>query len=114
MLRLSGFLVVLCLFVGWGMPAAAHPHGWVVARNEIVFDAEGKLTGFRHTWTDGSVGSKRDARDLARLFVVVFPGFHVMIRAGVDRSRLEDAVRVLLATSIERRSKPASSNAHAG
>jgi TetR/AcrR family transcriptional repressor of nem operon len=46
---------------------------------------------------DGSVGSKRDARELARLFVVAFPGFHVMVRAGVDRSRLEDALRLLLA-----------------
>ena len=33
------------------MPAAAHPHVWIVARSEIVFDAEGKLIGFRHTWT---------------------------------------------------------------
>src|SRR3954470_2079634 len=50
-LRLCGFFVVLCWFVGWSVPAAAHPHVWIVARSEIVFDAEGKLTGFRHTWT---------------------------------------------------------------
>src|SRR3954453_11579581 len=49
--RLRRFSVVLCLLMGWSAPAAAHPHVWIVARSEIVFDAEGKLTGFRHTWT---------------------------------------------------------------
>jgi TetR/AcrR family transcriptional repressor of nem operon len=46
---------------------------------------------------DGSVGSQREAHELARLFVVALPGFHVMARAEVGRSRLEDALRVLLA-----------------
>ena len=46
---------------------------------------------------EGSVGSQREARELARLFVVALPGFHVMVRSGVDRSRLEDALQVLLA-----------------
>ena len=50
-LRLCGFFVVLCVLAGWSVQAAAHPHVWIVARSEIVFDAEGKLTGFRHTWT---------------------------------------------------------------
>src|SRR4051794_11536504 len=49
--RLCGFFVVLCVLAGWSVPAAAHPHVWIVARSEVVFDAEGKLTGFRHTWT---------------------------------------------------------------
>jgi ABC-type uncharacterized transport system substrate-binding protein len=49
--RLCGFFVVLCVLAGWSVQAAAHPHVWIVARSEIVFDAEGKLTGFRHTWT---------------------------------------------------------------
>jgi ABC-type uncharacterized transport system substrate-binding protein len=30
--------------------ADAHPHVWVVARSEIVFGADGRLSGFRHTW----------------------------------------------------------------
>jgi len=29
----------------------AHPHVWIVARSEVVFDPEDKLIGFRHTWT---------------------------------------------------------------
>jgi ABC-type uncharacterized transport system substrate-binding protein len=48
--RLRHFLVVLGLLMGWSAPAAAHPHVWVVARSELVFD-DGKLMGFHHTWT---------------------------------------------------------------
>src|SRR3954452_5656807 len=48
---LLGFFAVLCVVVGWSVPASAHPHVWIVARSEIVFDPEGKLTGFRQTWT---------------------------------------------------------------
>ena len=44
-------MIVLGLVVGWSMPAAAHPHVWIVARSEVVFDPMGRLTGFRHTWT---------------------------------------------------------------
>src|SRR4051794_19811272 len=40
-LRLCGFFVVLCVLAGWSVPAAAHPHVWIVARSEVVFDAEG-------------------------------------------------------------------------
>ena len=29
----------------------AHPHVWIVSQSEVVFDAEGKFIGFRHTWT---------------------------------------------------------------
>jgi len=36
--------------MGWSAPAAAHPHVWIVARSELVFD-EGKLMGFHQTWT---------------------------------------------------------------
>src|SRR5215204_4000259 len=32
-------------------PALAHPHVWVTARAEIVYAADGKITGVRHAWT---------------------------------------------------------------
>src|SRR3954470_1824526 len=48
---LLGFFAVLCVVVGWSVPASAHPHVWIVARSEVVFDPEGKLTSFRHIWT---------------------------------------------------------------
>lgn len=32
-------------------PAFAHPHVWVTARAEIVWDGEGRITAIRHSWT---------------------------------------------------------------
>jgi ABC-type uncharacterized transport system substrate-binding protein len=32
-------------------PAVAHPHVWVVAKSEIVFDETHRFTGIRHFWT---------------------------------------------------------------
>ena len=32
-------------------PAAAHPHVWVTAASELVFAADGSITGVRHAWT---------------------------------------------------------------
>ena len=45
-----GALAALALLLGVA-PASAHPHVWVVAKSEIVFDAGKKLTGVRQTWT---------------------------------------------------------------
>jgi ABC-type uncharacterized transport system substrate-binding protein len=32
-------------------PAAAHPHVWVTAASELIYDPDGSLTGIRHAWT---------------------------------------------------------------
>lgn len=32
-------------------PALAHPHVWIVAKAEIAYGAEGRITGIRHAWT---------------------------------------------------------------
>ena len=39
-------LLVSCI-----SPAIAHPHVWVKARAEMVYEPGGKLTGIRHFWT---------------------------------------------------------------
>jgi ABC-type uncharacterized transport system substrate-binding protein len=31
--------------------AAAHPHVWVAARAQVIFDARGEITAIRNTWT---------------------------------------------------------------
>ena len=31
--------------------AQAHPHVWVAAASELVFAADGSITGVRHAWT---------------------------------------------------------------
>jgi ABC-type uncharacterized transport system substrate-binding protein len=33
------------------LPAAAHPHVWVVVKSEVLFGADGRITGIRHAWT---------------------------------------------------------------
>jgi len=36
----------------WGVRVAfAHPHVWVTARAVVLFNAQGKVAGFRHIWT---------------------------------------------------------------
>lgn len=44
---------------------------------------------------DGSVRSAVEARKLARLLVLAFPGLQVMVRAGFDRARLDDTLNLL-------------------
>eukprot|EP01037_Dinobryon_pediforme_P023379 gene23379-24809_t len=46
---LSALLVLICLG-GLSGPAVAHPHVWVDARAELVFDKDGQLTAIRHVW----------------------------------------------------------------
>jgi ABC-type uncharacterized transport system substrate-binding protein len=33
------------------MPAAAHPHVWVVGSTDVLFDAQGRITGLRQNWS---------------------------------------------------------------
>lgn len=43
---------ILALLIS-GAPtiAAAHPHVWVTTRSDVVFGADGQMTGIRHHWT---------------------------------------------------------------
>ena len=45
---------------------------------------------------EGSIKSSVSPRNLARLLVVAFPGFQVMVRAGANAARLDDALATLL------------------
>ncbi|HUI19430.1 MAG TPA: DUF1007 family protein [Methylocella sp.] len=42
---LAAFMVLLA------QAAAAHPHVWVTARAQVVFDAKGEIEAIRHAWT---------------------------------------------------------------
>ena len=51
MTRFLGFLIVAVLaFAGTGA-ARAHPHVWVTMKSELVYGADGVLSGVRHAWT---------------------------------------------------------------
>ncbi|ACL60565.1 protein of unknown function DUF1007 [Methylobacterium nodulans ORS 2060] len=50
-MSLSRGLLALWLLAATSLPAVAHPHVWITARAEVVFDQAHALTGIRHTWT---------------------------------------------------------------
>ena len=44
-------LLVVCALPLAAAAASAHPHVYVTMKSEIVYDAEGRMTGIRHHWT---------------------------------------------------------------
>ncbi|MDI4663397.1 DUF1007 family protein [Xanthobacter autotrophicus] len=45
-------LVTALLFAAFApRPAQAHPHVWVTMKSELVYDASGRLTGVKQSWT---------------------------------------------------------------
>lgn len=80
----SLFLTVLLtagLSAGFAYPAVAHPHVWVMARAQAIFNAQGEIAAIRHTWTfdemysafvtegqgtDGQLLTKEDLAPLAK------------------------------------------------
>jgi ABC-type uncharacterized transport system substrate-binding protein len=44
-------LLLAALFVAAGSRAEAHPHVWVTMKSEVVYAADGSVTGVRHAWT---------------------------------------------------------------
>jgi ABC-type uncharacterized transport system substrate-binding protein len=44
-------LVSLVALAGLAQPAQAHPHVWITAQAEIVYAADGNVSGVRHHWT---------------------------------------------------------------
>ena len=50
LLRRGVLGVLALLFVLTSTPAAAHPHVWVTASSELIYTADGSITGVRHAW----------------------------------------------------------------
>lgn len=48
--RALALLFALCGF-GFSLPAAAHPHVFVVVKSELLFNGQGQVTGVSHAWT---------------------------------------------------------------
>ncbi|WOH85205.1 DUF1007 family protein [Bradyrhizobium sp. BEA-2-5] len=49
--RLIGWLVLAVSVVLCTAAAEAHPHVWIVAKSELIYAADGSITGVRHAWT---------------------------------------------------------------
>ena len=41
----------LCALIAGVAPAAAHPHVWVTAHEQVLFGPDGKIVAIRHSWT---------------------------------------------------------------
>ncbi|TFV46659.1 DUF1007 family protein [Bradyrhizobium niftali] len=50
MRRLFGLLLAAGLTLAAGV-ASAHPHVWITATSELLYAADGSITGVRHAWT---------------------------------------------------------------
>ena len=48
--RLSGLLLIVGITLG-AAAAEAHPHVWITAKSEVVYAADGTISGVRHAWT---------------------------------------------------------------
>ena len=49
--RLLGLLLVAAGAALGAATAQAHPHVWITARSEVIYAADGTVTGVRHAWT---------------------------------------------------------------
>jgi ABC-type uncharacterized transport system substrate-binding protein len=48
-LRFALFVALTC-WLGAASAALAHPHVWVTMKSEVLYAADGSITGVRHTW----------------------------------------------------------------
>jgi ABC-type uncharacterized transport system substrate-binding protein len=48
---LARALVAAAAMAIWISPTAAHPHVWVTAASELLYEPDGSVTGIRHAWT---------------------------------------------------------------
>jgi ABC-type uncharacterized transport system substrate-binding protein len=48
---LRPIIAALALFFAFTAPASAHPHVWITAASEVIYAADGSITGVRHAWT---------------------------------------------------------------
>ena len=51
MRRLGQTLLMIAMLVAGTTVASAHPHVWVKSASELVYAADGTITGVRHSWT---------------------------------------------------------------
>ena len=50
MRRFAACLSLLAALAIWSQPAQAHPHVWVTSTSELLYGADGAITGIRHSW----------------------------------------------------------------
>ncbi|MEM8743265.1 MAG: DUF1007 family protein [Pseudomonadota bacterium] len=61
MLKLAAATAMIC---ATAFAAQAHPHVWVSTKTEVVYDKQGRVTGFKHRWTFDEVFSTYAAQGM--------------------------------------------------
>ena len=101
------FWLILPLAIGFAVPAFAHPHVWVTARTDIVYDDKVEVTAIRHVWTfdeayssyatqgldkngDGKL-SPEELADLARVNVESLSDFAYFTKGKANGKAIEFA-----------------------
>ena len=102
-LRLRFFLTAVFV-AGLAQNAAAHPHVWVSARAQVIFDAKGEIEAIRHAWTfdemysafvtegqgkDGELMTKEELAPLAKSNVESLAEFDYFTYAKVANAKVE-------------------------
>lgn len=100
----SRFFLTAVFMAVFSQLAAAHPHVWVSARAEVVFDAKGEIEAIRHAWTfdemysafvtegqgkDGQLLTKEALAPLAKTNVESLAEFDFFTYAKVANAKVE-------------------------
>jgi ABC-type uncharacterized transport system substrate-binding protein len=96
--------VTAVLVAGLAQNAAAHPHVWVTARAQVIFDAKGEIEAIRNAWTfdemysafvtegqgkDGQPMTKEELAPLAKTNVESLAEFDYFTYAKVANAKVE-------------------------
>lgn len=103
---------ILCAFglgfaalaLGLNTPALAHPHVWVTAREDVIFNSQGKIAAIRDAWVfddmysafatqglgkDGQVATKEELAPLAKTNVESLAEFDYFTFAKLAGTKVE-------------------------
>src|SRR6202140_977423 len=103
--RFCSRIILTAVFVaGLAQNAAAHPHVWVSARAQVVFDTKGEIEAIRHAWTfdemysafvtegqskDGQLSTKEELAPLAKTNVESLAEFDFFTFAKANNAKIE-------------------------
>jgi ABC-type uncharacterized transport system substrate-binding protein len=86
------------------LPALAHPHVWVTAREDVIFDSQGEISAIRGSWVfddmysafatqglgkDGQLATKEDLAPLAKTNVDSLAEFEYFTFAKLSGNKVE-------------------------
>lgn len=101
---MNKLVILISAFLFASSPVWAHPHVWVTARAQVLFDAQGLVTGFRHVWkfdeaysafqtqgltANGEIPTREQMAPLAKTTMATMPDFKYFTFAKIGGVALE-------------------------